>query len=25
VVVEDFTAIDANAIATAWDEEVLGG
>ncbi len=25
VVVEDFTAIDANAIATAWDEEILGG
>lgn len=25
VVVEDFTAIDANDIATAWDEEVLGG
>jgi putative spermidine/putrescine transport system substrate-binding protein len=25
VVVEDFTAIDANTIATAWDEEVLGG
>ena len=25
VVVEDFTAIDANTIATAWEEEVLGG
>jgi putative spermidine/putrescine transport system substrate-binding protein len=25
VVVEDFTSIDANDIATAWDEEVLGG
>ncbi len=25
VVVEDFTAIDANIVATAWDEEVLGG
>jgi putative spermidine/putrescine transport system substrate-binding protein len=25
VVVEDFTAIDANDIATVWDEEVLGG
>lgn len=25
VVVEDFTAIDANGIATTWDEEVLGG
>jgi putative spermidine/putrescine transport system substrate-binding protein len=25
VVVEDFTAIDANAIADVWDEEVLGG
>lgn len=25
VVVEDFTAIDANQIAGVWDEEVLGG
>jgi putative spermidine/putrescine transport system substrate-binding protein len=25
VVVEDFTAIDANDIATAWEDEVLGG
>ena len=25
VVVEDFTALDANTISTAWDEEVLGG
>lgn len=25
VVVEDFTAIDANAIAAAWEDEVLGG
>lgn len=25
VVVEDFSAIDANQIATIWDEEVLGG
>jgi putative spermidine/putrescine transport system substrate-binding protein len=25
VLVEDFTAIDANTISEAWDEEVLGG
>ena len=25
VVVEDFTGIDANAIASTWDDEVLGG
>jgi putative spermidine/putrescine transport system substrate-binding protein len=25
VVVEDFTALDANTISEAWDEEVLGG
>jgi putative spermidine/putrescine transport system substrate-binding protein len=25
VVVEDFTALDANTISTAWDEGVLGG
>jgi putative spermidine/putrescine transport system substrate-binding protein len=25
VVVEDFTGIDANAVATTWDDEVLGG
>jgi putative spermidine/putrescine transport system substrate-binding protein len=25
VVVEDFTALDANTISSAWDEGVLGG